>query len=77
VNTTPQLEDGEYPAFVIDVDDTADGSRTLELTILSGEHKGEVVTITAVGLAGDYVDLIGMPATIVVADGRPSVTIDS
>jgi len=70
------LPDGEYPAFVVDVDDTDAATRTLELTILSGEHKGEVVTIVAEGLAGDYVELIGMPATIVVADGSPTVTID-
>ncbi len=70
------LPDGEYPSFVIDVEDHPDGRRGVELTIVSGEHKGEVLTVVASGIEGDFTDLIGMPATLVVAGGEPRVTID-
>jgi hypothetical protein len=71
------LPDGTYPAFVVDADERPDGTiAKLSLTIVSGEHKGDVLDLAADGLTGSFVDLVGMPATIVVADGRPSVTID-
>jgi hypothetical protein len=69
------LGDGTYDAFVVDA--TAEGERLrLELTILAGAHKGEVVTVTAVGLGVEELDALGMPATVTVADGRPTVRID-
>ena len=74
------LADGEYPAFVVDLEPgvTDDGRHVmhLELTILTGEHKGNVVTVSSSDVEGDYVDLIGMPATLTVSDGEPAVTID-
>ncbi len=72
----PLLDDGDYDAFVIDVEDTPDGGTRLDLTITAGEHKGGVVSIASGARLGDPVDLIGMPATITVAFGAPSVTID-
>jgi hypothetical protein len=69
------LPDGSYDAFVVDV--TVDGEQaTLELTILAGEHKGEIVTVAAHGLGRSDIDLLGMPATLTVEDGVPSVMID-
>lgn len=73
------IADGSYDAFVVDVEESSDGDRrthVLELTILSGEHKGEIVSVTAEGIDRDELDLLGMPATLVVADGAPSVRID-
>jgi hypothetical protein len=69
------LPDGSYDAFVVDVA-VDSGVATLELTILGGEHKGEVVTVSARGISGDETDLLGMPATLVVENGTPRVTID-
>ena len=68
------LPDGDYDAFVVDVEEI--GPQRVHLTIVAGEHKGLVVTIDAREPIGTFVDLIGMPATITVADGRPSVAID-
>ena len=73
------LTDGTYDAFVVDATVTVDGdARTtmFELTIVAGERKGEVVTITSTGLRGSEFDLIGMPATLTVTDGAPTVRID-
>jgi hypothetical protein len=69
------LEDGTYDAFVVDA--TTDGEALrLDLTILAGSHKGEVVTIRAAGLDLDELDALGMPATVTVRGGQPSVHID-
>jgi hypothetical protein len=70
------LPDGDYEVFVIDCDEPEGDRRSLDLTIISGPHKGEVLTVVAVGLEGDFTDLIGMPGTVVVVEGRPSLTIE-
>lgn len=72
----PLLDDGAYDAFVLDVEDAPDGGTRMELTITTGEHKGGVVAIASGTRLGDPVDLVGMPATITVSFGVPSVSID-
>jgi hypothetical protein len=69
------LEDGTYDAFVVDATTAGDGL-ILDLTILAGPSKGEVVSVRATGLPGDEIELLGMPATLTVANGEPTVTID-
>ncbi len=66
------LEDGTYDAIVFDADDADDGI-SVELAVLAGVHKGEVVSVRAAGWSGDALDLLGVPATITVRDGRPAV----
>ena len=66
------LEDGTYDAIVFDADDAGDGV-SVELTILAGVHKGEVVSVHTAAWSGDAFDLLGIPATITVRDGRPQV----
>lgn len=74
------LDDGTYGAVVIDADDSDPSGRTrIELAIASGEHRGAVVTVTASAediVRRDPLDLLGLPATITVAGGHPTVTID-
>ena len=73
------LPDGEYPAFVVDVEesDRADGTVSkVSVTIVSGDHKGDVVDLAAAGLEGSFIELIGMPGTLTVADGTPSLAMD-
>jgi hypothetical protein len=67
------LADGSYDALVVDAEATEDGTVGVELTIVAGPAKGEVVALRASGLAGDPLDLLGVPATITVSDGVPSV----
>jgi hypothetical protein len=67
------LEDGTYDAVVFDVADADDGATVVSLTIASGPHRGEVVDLRASNLAGDPVDLLGIPATITVVEGQPRV----
>ena len=67
------LEDGVYDAIVFDAEDGPSGSIIVELTVLTGEHKGEVVSVRTGSWSGDALDLLGIPATITVAGGAPSV----
>lgn len=71
------LGDGTYDAIVVDADPgETDGDVVLQLAVAAGRHRGEVVTITATGLARDALDLLAVPATIVVADDTPTVTLE-
>jgi hypothetical protein len=74
------LDDGTYDAIVVDAEPgPADGAVRLELAIAAGPRKGELVGVTATGPAyadRDPLDLLALPATIVVLDGTPTVTID-
>lgn len=70
------LEDGTYDALVFDADEAEGGGVAVELTILAGDHKGAVVSVVSHDWTGDALDLLGIPATLVVADGRPQVTFE-
>lgn len=76
------LDDGTYDVIVVDADllegqalGGADVIR-LDLTILAGEHKGEMVSMRATGLAVDEVTALGLPGTLTVRAGEPSVILD-
>jgi len=72
------LDDGTYDAFIVDAREIEEISRamSIELTITSGARKGEVVTVRATNVERDAIALIGMPATLRVANGKPHITID-
>ena len=56
------LPDGTYDVFVVDaaVDATSDAPALhLEVTILAGDHKGEVVSVRAEGLGVDELEALG------------------
>jgi hypothetical protein len=71
------IADGSYDVFIVDATELDAGGWQLELTILAGEHKGDLVTISAQGLEGAEFDLLGMPGTLVVTDGVPGFRVDS
>lgn len=70
------LDDGTYDVFVVDAEATAPDGLRLELTILAGPHKGEVVSMQTAGLGVDEVDALGMPGTLTVRDGRPAIVLE-
>jgi hypothetical protein len=70
------LPDGTYDVFVVDAEADAPGALRLELTILAGEHKGELVSMRAEGLAVDEVAVLGTPGTLTVAAGEPSLALE-
>jgi hypothetical protein len=70
------LDDGTYDALVFDADERPEGGVAVELTILAGEHKGEVVSVVSAAWTGDALDLLGIPATITVTGGEPQVAFE-
>lgn len=73
------LADGTYDAFVIDAEEIGPGDQgavRVELTITSGEHKGDVVAVRGHFGRGSAIDLLGMPAILVVAEGVPRLELD-
>lgn len=76
------LDDGDYDGIVVDAeleaghDDGEPSVVRLEVAILAGAHKGEVVGVKATGYAGDPLDALGTPVTLTVAGGAPRVTFD-
>jgi hypothetical protein len=71
-----ELLDGSYDAVVVDVSSDDEGECRVDLALSSGAAKGEVVTVRARGLRGDPIELLGLPATLVITDGKPRVTFD-
>lgn len=71
------LDDGSYDVIVVDAEQTGDeGALRLELTILAGSHKGEVVSLRAAGLGMDEIAALGLPGTLTVHQGAPTVSLD-
>jgi hypothetical protein len=71
------LEDATYDVIVVDATDDPSGAVVrLELAITAGAHKGEVVRITGHNLQRDPLDLLGLPATLTVAGGVPTLQLD-
>ncbi len=77
------LADGSYDVFVIDAEQGAQdpGKVFVEVTLIDGEHKGEVLSVgcpTAELLAddGDPIELLGETGMLTVADGAPRFQLD-
>lgn len=70
------LPDGTYDVFVVEAEEARADVLRLSVTILGGEHKGDVVDLTATGLGVDEIDAMGMPGTLTVRAGEPSFRID-
>ncbi len=71
------LPDGAYDVFVVDASTDGDGGALgLDLTILAGAHKGELVSMRADGLGVDELDALGLPGTLTVLGGQPSLVLD-
>ena len=70
-----QLRDGRYDVLIVDA--THDGDEfVIELTILSGDHKGAVVGVRAAGLDTDELELLGLPGTLDVENGVPRFRVE-
>jgi hypothetical protein len=65
-----QLIDGRYDAFILWADARDDDRVAFDLTITTGVHKGEVITVLARSRA-DPIALVGLPCTLVVELGEP------
>ena len=67
------LADGVYDAFIVWADERDDGTIALDLTITTGDRKGDVVSVRATDAPHDAIALVGMPCTLQVSSGRPRI----
>ena len=72
----PLLPDGTYDAIVVNATEVDAATTAIELTVLAGPQKGQVVELRGPRGAHDPIDLLGVPATITVADGRPKLRLE-
>lgn len=73
------VPDGDYDIFVVDATaDPKDEQRVsrLEITITAGEHKGATFGLNVGDLVGSDIELMGLPGTLHVRDGIPTVTVE-
>ncbi|HEX4906743.1 MAG TPA: hypothetical protein VFU93_14890 [Acidimicrobiales bacterium] len=70
------LPDGRYDVLIVDARADDDGTVHVDVTVTSGAHKGDVVAIRGRFPGTDELDLLAAPATLVVSDGQPTVTLD-
>jgi hypothetical protein len=71
-----ELLDGTYDVVVVDASDEEDDAVHLELVLVSGPSKGQVLGLTARHLRVDATSLMGLPATLRVVNGNPSLAFD-
>lgn len=72
------LADGTYDVIVVDATEVegAPDAVSLDLAVLAGPAKGEIVSVRAVGLDDEPVLLLGIPGTLTVAGGVPRVQLE-
>jgi hypothetical protein len=69
------LDDGTYDAIVVDARDDDSGGVVLELAITAGPRKGEMVSVHAERLQCTAVEALGLPADLIVTDGKPRLVL--
>jgi hypothetical protein len=69
------LPDGTYDVFVVDAVEE-EGVIRLELTVLAGAHRSEVVNLASANLQGEPALLLGTPGTLTVTGGRPALRLE-
>jgi hypothetical protein len=70
------LPDGSHDVLVVDAQSDVDDAVHFELAIVAGPHKGDVVMLRATGMTRDAIDMLGLPATLIVEEGRPRILFD-
>ena len=70
-----RLPDGAYDVLVVDAV-RQNETLAIEITILSGDHKGEVVGVRAAHYDADALDLLGLPGTLHVENGVPRFVVE-
>src|SRR2546426_512211 len=66
------LRDGRYNVFIVDAEHASEqhDALRLELAVTDGPHKGDVVNVIARHMHVDAVNVLGLPATLIVEDGE-------
>ena len=75
-SVTP-LSDGVYDVLVVDAQRNQEKNAVvLELVLVAGPHKGDVVHVRMSNADDDALSLLGLPGVLTVADGVPSFQLE-
>jgi hypothetical protein len=67
------LADGTYDAFVVTAEPDERGAISIEVTITTGPHKGELHRIRATRVGRNAFDLVGLACRLVIDGGVPRI----
>ncbi len=70
------LPDGTYDVMIVDVVIDEPQHVRVDVVLTAGSHRGEVVSLRASSMQRDPLDLMGLPARLVVTEGRPGLEMD-
>ena len=70
------MPDGRYDVFIVDAETIDETTMRVEIALVSGEDKGDVIAMRGPHLARDPIELLGLPATLIVRDGVPRLEVD-
>lgn len=73
----PALDDGTYDVLVIDAREEHEDVLHLELTVVSGAHKGEVVNLSGPRRGRGATDVLGLPAMLRVEGASLRLSFDA
>jgi predicted RNA-binding protein with TRAM domain len=73
----PALDDGVYDVLIVDAQEVGDGGVVkVELVVITGAHKGEVVPLRVTHFDGDLTTMLGLPGVLTVTNGTPSFALE-
>ncbi len=71
-----ELADGRYDVIVVDVETIDESTIRIDLAMVQGDRRGEVIAIRGPSSQRDPLDLLGLPGVIVVDGGNPRLVIE-
>ena len=70
------MRDGSYDVFIVDAETIDESTMRVEIAMVSGDDKGDVIAMRGPHLARDPIELLGLPGTLIVRDGVPRLEVD-
>ncbi len=70
------IPDGRYDVIVVDAETFDETTIRIELAMVDGDARGDVIAIRGPRGASDPIDLLGMPGVLVVENGVPTFRVE-
>ena len=70
------LPDGRYDVIVVDAETFDETTIRIELAMVDGDARGDVISIRGPRRASDPITLLGLPGVLVVENGVPSFRVE-
>ena len=70
------MPDGRYDVFIVEAETIDETTMRVEIAIVNGDARGDVIAVRGPHLARDPIDLLGLPGTLIVRDGVPRLEVE-